>query len=108
LKEFLIYFWGQGYPITSVMESRTPKKFVKLVKMHVLYMMYPMRVLAGKHLSVAFLFHNRLKTMFCPSWFLVSLLQHVRKVQENQEEQHLNGLNQLLFYSHGVNMLGEE
>jgi len=51
LRELLIYFWGQGYPITYVMESRTSKKFVKLVKMHVLYMMYLIRVHAGKHLS---------------------------------------------------------
>ena len=34
-----------------VVESRTPKKFVKLGKMHVLYMMYLIRVHAGKHLS---------------------------------------------------------
>ena len=32
------------------MESRAPEKFVKLVKMHVLYMMYLIRVHAGKHL----------------------------------------------------------
>jgi hypothetical protein len=69
-------------------------------------MMYLIRVNAGKRLSIAFLFYNRLKIMFCPSWCLVLLLQHVRKGQENQEEQHLNGLNQLLFYSHGVNLLG--
>ena len=41
--------------------------------------------------NIYLLFHNRLKTMLRPIWFLV-LLQHVRKVQENQEEQHLNGL----------------
>jgi hypothetical protein len=32
------------------MEPTTPNKFVKLVKMHVLYMMYLIRVHAGKHL----------------------------------------------------------
>lgn len=30
--------------------------------------------------------------MVRPSWFLVLLLQHVRKVQQNQEEQHLNDM----------------
>jgi len=34
--------------------------------------------------------------MLRPSWFLVLLLQPVRKVQENQEEQHQNSLIQLL------------
>jgi len=58
--------------------------------------------------NIYLLFHNRLKTMLRPSWFLVLLLQHVRKVQEKQEEEHLNGLIQLLFYSHGVNLLEGE
>jgi len=58
--------------------------------------------------NIYLLFHYRLKTMLHASWFLVLLLQHVRKVQENQEEQHLNGLIQLLFYSHRVNLLGGE
>jgi len=42
--------------------------------------------------NIYLLFHYRLKTMVRPSWFLVLLLQHVRKVQQNQEEQHLNDM----------------
>lgn len=58
--------------------------------------------------NIYLLFQNRLKTTLCPSWFLVLLLQHVREVQENQEEHHLDGLIQLLFYSHGVNLFQGE
>ena len=69
----MIYFWGHEYPVVYVMESRTPKKFVEIVKMHVLYMMYLIRVHAGKHLLIAFLFHNRLNRVLSQLVFSLTL-----------------------------------
>jgi hypothetical protein len=82
-------------------------KLVRLIKMYLNEM--HSRVTIGKYFSDSFPIQNGLKQGddLSPLLFNPSLGYPIRKVQENQVEQKLNGTHHLLAYADDVSLLGE-
>jgi hypothetical protein len=67
------------------------------------------KVRLGKHFSDSFPIQNGLKQedALSPLLFNFTLEYAIKKAQENQVEQKLNGIHKLLAYANAVNLLGD-
>jgi hypothetical protein len=90
-----------------VIEFGVPVKLCRLIKTYLTGNHNRVRI--GKHLSDTFPIQNGLKRGDTLSPLLLKFPFEIaiRKVQENQVGQILNGIHQLLFYVDDVNLLGD-
>jgi hypothetical protein len=95
---------GKYYTVFS--EFEVSMKVVRLIK--ICLKMYTV-VHTGKHFSERFPIQNDLKQwdILSPPFFIFVLECAIRKVQENQVGQKLNGTLQLLARAYNVKLLGD-